>query len=115
MSDEFLPKPFRCDVAHDDGTVHVRPAGELDMSTAPAVEQRLTEARGAGVRRIVVDLRGLDFMDSTGLTLLARWALEADRDRYAFALIAGSGRIQWLFELTGLVDRFTFEPGRTSG
>jgi anti-sigma B factor antagonist len=111
MSDEFLPKPFRCDVAHNDGTAHVRPSGELDMSTVPTLEQRLTELHDAGVRRIVVDLRGLDFMDSTGLTLLARWTLEADRDGYAFALIAGSERIQRLFELTGLVNRFTFDAG----
>ena len=50
----------------------------------------------------MVDLRGLEFMDSTGLTLLTRWTLEAERDGYAFALIAGSERIQRLFELTGL-------------
>ena len=59
----------------------------------------------------MVDLRGLDFMDSTGLTLLTRWSLGAERDGYAFALIAGSERIQRLFELTGLLDHFTFVDG----
>ena len=42
-------------------------------------------------------------MDSTGLTLLTRWSLGAERDGYAFALIAGSERIQRLFELTRLL------------
>ena len=76
------------------------------------LEQRLRRGRSAdGARRVVVDLRGLEFMDSTGLTLLARWSLGAERDGYAFALIAGSERIQRLFELTGLADRFTFDDG----
>jgi anti-anti-sigma factor len=111
MSDEFPPKSFQCDIATSDGTARVRPAGELDMATVRVLEQRLTELHAAGVRRIVVDLRALDFMDSTGLTLLTRWSLDADRDGFAFALIAGSPRIQRLFELTGLVDRFTFDGG----
>ena len=48
MSDEFLPKPFQCDVATSDGTARVRPAGELDMSTVRVLEQRLTELHAAG-------------------------------------------------------------------
>ena len=111
MPDHFLPKPFRCDLTQSDGAATVRPSGELDMSTVPVLEQRLTEADAAGARRIVVDLRGLDFMDSTGLTLLIRWSLRAERDGYAFALIAGSERIQRLFDLTGLTGSLTFTTG----
>ena len=111
MSEEFLPPPFRCDITQSDGTTRVRPSGELDMSTVPALEERLATARDAGARRIVVDLRGLDFMDSTGLTLLTRWSLGAEQDGYAFALIAGNERVKRLFELTGLSERLTFVTG----
>lgn len=111
MPEDFLPKPFRCEVSHLDGTAHVRPAGELDMSTVRVLEQEFRDAHAAGARRLVVDLRDLEFMDSTGLTLLARWSLGAERDGYAFALIAGSERIQRLFELTGMTERFTFVRG----
>ena len=45
MSDEFLPKPFRCDVVHDDGTARVRPSGELDMSTVRVLEQQTAPRR----------------------------------------------------------------------
>ena len=111
MSEDFLPKPFSCEVGHDDGTARVRPVGELDISTVPVLDEQLRQARANGARRVVVDLRGLEFMDSTGLTLLARWAVAAERDGYGFALISGSDRIQRLFDLTGLGAVFTFVDG----
>jgi anti-sigma B factor antagonist len=112
LPDSFLPKPFRCDLEDaGGGTARVRPAGELDVATAPELEARLRDARSNGFRRVVVDLRGLDFMDSTGLTLLTRWTLEASRDGFEFAVIPGHERIRRLFELTGLNAHFTFLDG----
>ena len=113
MSDEFLPKPFHCDVAHSDGTARLRPAGELDMSTVRVLEQRTsTEAHAAGAppdrgRPARARVHGLDRADA------ARRAgrSDAERDGYDFALIAGSERIQRLFELTGLRPHFTFVAG----
>jgi anti-sigma B factor antagonist len=103
---------FRCDVEHDGaGVVRVLPRGELDMSTAPELERRLDDARAGGATRLIVDLRDLDFMDSTGLTLLTRWSLGAERDGYELALVAGNERIQRLFELTRLISHFHFVDG----
>jgi anti-anti-sigma factor len=106
-----LPDPFRCEIVPEDGRVLVRLAGELDLSTAPLVEERLREALSRGVRRLVVDLRNLDFMDSTGLTLLVRWARGAEQDGYDLALVRGEPRVHRLFELTGLDMAFTFTDG----
>src|SRR5215204_7203927 len=102
MTTDFPPKPFRCDVTAVDGVARVSPDGELDMSTTPKLEEQLRAARESGARSVAVDLRGLTFMDSTGLTLLTRWNLEARRDGFDFALVAGDGRVQRLFDLTGL-------------
>jgi anti-anti-sigma factor len=107
----FVPDPFRCELVPEEGRVLVRLAGELDMSTVPILEARLREALGGGARRLVVDLRGLDFMDSTGLTLLVRWGLGAEQDGYDLALVRGEDRVHRLFELTGLDSRFTFTTG----
>jgi anti-sigma B factor antagonist len=112
LPESLHPKPFHCTVDDaGDGTARIRPAGELDMATAPQLEASLREAHERGVRRLVVDLRGLDFMDSTGLTLLTRWSLEAHLDGYEFAVIPGEHKIRRLFELTRLGPHFTFVDG----
>ena len=64
-----------------DGTV-LRLAGELDLATADQLRARLADA--AAVRRVVVDLAGLDFLDVAGLNTL----LEANRN-----LAAHGGRL----------------------
>jgi anti-anti-sigma factor len=106
---EFIPKPFHCDVAERDGAIHLRPRGELDMGSVPVLERMLREARdSSGPRRLIVDLRELEFMDSTGLTLLTRWSRGADQDGYDLALIRGEDRVHRLFEITGMAGYFTF-------
>jgi anti-anti-sigma factor len=107
---DFVPKPFHCDVAREAGVTRLRPRGELDMSSVPVLEEQLRRAR-AGSAKIVVDLRGLEFMDSTGLTLLTRWSRGADQDGYDLALIRGEDRVHRLFEITGMVSYFTFVEG----
>ncbi|MDA0174435.1 STAS domain-containing protein [Solirubrobacter taibaiensis] len=111
MPEDFVPKPFRCDVAQLDDTTHLRPEGELDISTVDEVERLLKGTLEGGAKRIVVDLRGLTFMDSTGITLLTRYNNAAGRDGYDLALIQGDERIVRLFSLTGLDEYFTFIPG----
>jgi anti-sigma B factor antagonist len=112
MPDEdFLPKRFVCEVIARDGAVRVCPHGELDISTVPELEQHLRDALAGGARRIVIDLRGLEFMDSTGLTLVTRYNNESRRDGFEFMLVRGDARIQRLFDLTGLGDYFTFVAG----
>jgi anti-sigma B factor antagonist len=72
----------------------------------------LRQALTAGCSRLVIDLRNLAFIDSTGLVLLTRWDLGAERDGYDMALIPGREPIHRLFRLTGLDRQFTFEePG----
>ena len=108
-----MRKPlFRCFIHTADGVANLKFAGELDMAGAPQAERALNDALAAGCSRIVVDLRELDFMDSTGLTLLVRWDLGARNDGYNLALIPGRPPIQRLFAISGLDREFTFEePG----
>jgi anti-sigma B factor antagonist len=108
---DLLPKPFQVALDHRDGTTFVRPAGELDMSTVPILEERLRAALSDGAGRLVVDLRNLEFMDSTGLALLARWERDARRDGHDLGLIRGEARVHRLFELTGLDAVFRFVEG----
>jgi anti-anti-sigma factor len=104
----FIPTPFSCELFQEDGCVRLCPRGELDMSTVPIVDERLHRALDDGARRLLVDLRGLEFMDSTALTLLVRWARGAQQDGYDLALVRGEPRVHRLFELTGLESVFSF-------
>lgn len=56
----------------DDGAVHARLRGELDMESADAIRARLGEAISSDVSALVVDLSGVTFMDSSGVELLFR-------------------------------------------
>jgi anti-sigma B factor antagonist len=46
--------------------------GELDVASAPVLEEALTDACDSGAREVVLDMSGLEFMDSTGLRAIIR-------------------------------------------
>ncbi len=99
--------PFEIDVNPDGDRVVVAPKGEIDLSTVPALRRRLDEAAGTGVRQVVLDLRSVSFLDSSGLKLiLDQLAKHAD-----FALIAGPESVHRVFEITGLHERIPFVMG----
>lgn len=110
FSEPFLPdpQPFACEVEPERDGVRVVPSGDLDMATAPVLEGCLRELRESGFRRLIVDLRRLDFIDSTGLRLLLARDAEARSDGFSFALIPGSSSVQRIFELTQTRDALTF-------
>jgi anti-sigma B factor antagonist len=83
--------------------------GELDLASAPLLEQQLTELEDESSGRVLIDMRNLTFMDSTGLALLIRAEQAAQNNGHQLRLRRGSKQVQRLFELTGVVDRFTFD------
>jgi anti-sigma B factor antagonist len=103
-TDELL----ECEVVPERGRVRIRPVGTLDMATAPVLEHELAELRSAGFRQLIIDLRGLRFMDSTGLRLLLRWHAAAAADGFDLGVVPGAPAIQRVFELTGTLDRVPF-------
>jgi anti-anti-sigma factor len=94
---------FRCDIEHDRERVVVRPQGELDLATVDQVEEPLQQLRSAGFRDLVVDLRFLTFLDSTGISLLVRWQRAAADGGPAFSVILGDESVTRPLELTGVL------------
>src|SRR3954453_3298697 len=76
--------------------------GELDLATAPRLCAALDAARIHRVRRVVVDLTGVDFCDSTGLRALigAPTELRVGGGRLAIACLPG-GAVSRLFDIVG--------------
>jgi anti-sigma B factor antagonist len=81
--------------------------GELDLVSSPAMERVMDDLSRSDAELIIVDLSGLEFMDSTGLHLLIRVQQRAQEAGRRFALIRGREAGQRLFELTGLADSLT--------
>ncbi len=91
---------FTMDVFHDGDAVVVAPAGELDLATVDRLRDELAHQAHAPV--LVLDLRGLTFMDSSGLALVLEQQRRAEADGSDFRVVPGSPRVQRLFEVTGL-------------
>jgi anti-anti-sigma factor len=105
------PEPFRCDVETAQGKVVLRPRGEIDIASSPILESSLRELRDTGFDHVVVDLRGVTFLDSTGLRLLLGWDDVARQEGLDFELVPGPPVVQRLFSITGVRDRLRFtEP-----
>jgi anti-anti-sigma factor len=90
--------------------VLVQISGELDVATAPTLDETLKQAEASDARAIVIDLTGVSFIDSTGLRAL----LEADARDGANAhparlqITGGSAQAQKLFKLAGVLDKLPF-------
>ncbi len=83
----------------------LRLAGEFDLSGVAAFEREL--ARGPSEREdmLVLDLRGLTFIDSSGLRAVVRADHRARAEGKRCILVRGSQRISRVFDLTGITDR----------
>ncbi|MBC7254451.1 MAG: STAS domain-containing protein [Actinobacteria bacterium] len=81
--------------------------GEVDLSTSPRFKEIVYQLVDSGKRDIVIDLDGLDFMDSTGLgvlvAVLKRTSMEGGRIR----LVCSKRSIMKVFSITGLDKVFT--------
>ena len=104
MSIADLPPAFSRPVEPDRDRVVVRPSGELDLTTTGVVDRELRELAGAGFDRLMVDLRGLTFMDSSGLALLLQWARTAREDGIVLELYPGAPDVMRVIDLAGVRD-----------
>ena len=85
-----------------DGVTIVVPSGELDMSNGEVLEEAIEKARQNGAMNLVLDLRGLSFMDSSGLRLLLdAWNESKLSDRRLSIVVAKSGLVRRVLEISG--------------
>jgi len=96
-----------------DGAAHVLTlAGELDLAGARNVEEELRciEGTTAVLTSIFIDLRGLTFIDSTGLRLLAEANHRADAATYRLVLLQPRDRAFRVCQVAGIDALLPFEP-----
>ena len=92
-----------------DGVVKVSLQGELDLASARQMEEHFASIDEQGPSRVVIDLSGLVFIDSSGLRVLLLADARA-RDRgYELVLLPRQEPVQRVFEMTGALDVLRFE------
>ena len=78
--------------------------GELDMATAPALQDQITDLLDRGVSRLVFDLTDLSFCDSTGLSVFVRAKNSTDEAGGVVRLAAPQRGVRRILEVSGLVE-----------
>jgi len=91
----------------DTGTVHV--TGEVDLTSAPRLEQAIRELIDGGVRRLIVDLSDVRFMDSTGLRVLMSSYKRLTEVGGALVLGRPSEAVKRVLDVSGLNSHFTVQ------
>ena len=92
-------------------TVVATLTGDFDMQATFTVEPALERALQApDLRRIDLDLQGLQFIDSTGLGVIVRLHAEARQRGIELQLRRGPPHVHRVFEKTGLADALPFSP-----
>jgi anti-sigma B factor antagonist len=85
--------------------VRVKPIGELDLTTGPELREQVSELVAVGFEHLVIDLRGLTFVDATGVALLLGLAEQARSGGWRLSLIPGHDQVQRILSLTGTLDQ----------
>jgi anti-sigma B factor antagonist len=82
-------------------------SGELDLASSPALQEELDRVAASDATLLIIDLRDLDFMDSTGLSVLVRAHQRIEEQGRQLAMVKGPQQVQRLLSLTGVADRLT--------
>src|SRR6187200_706831 len=111
MSEFPIPEAFSVRTEQHGDAAVVIPTGDLDLATAPALEDALSRSfDGDGGGRVVLDLRELEFIDSSGLRTLLTARRRAEEAGAQFSLVAGHRGLERTLEIAGVHKVFDWTP-----
>jgi anti-anti-sigma factor len=104
------PRPPRPAQGAGEGPVEIKAEREVDLLSAVALRDRLENAIEDGARHIAVDLSGCDFLDSTGISVLATSHLRLVRLGGRLEAIGAHGAVASVLRLSGVGDLLIGDP-----
>ena len=89
-----------------DSATIVAVEGEIDVYTAPKLRDKITELVAGGAYDLVVDMKDVEFLDSTGLGVLVGGLKKVRAHNGSLQLICNQDRLLKIFRITGLAKVF---------
>lgn len=86
--------------------------GEIDMATAPQLREAIA---GLDPGDVLVDLSGISFMDSTGLSTLLDAQRRLVRQGHRLVVVCPAGTVRNVFRLTALLETLNVVDDRAAG
>lgn len=80
--------------------------GEVDIRTAPQLRERISQLLAAGSRHLLLDLQGVDFVDSTALSVMVGAHKQLGRDGGRLAIVCSREPVLRVLAVTGLSKVF---------
>lgn len=93
-----------------DGICTIVVSGEIDVYTAPQLKESLVAQIEAGCSRVVVDMNGVGFIDSSGLGVLVSGLRRAKERDGCIRLVCTREHVLKIFRITGLDKVFAIFP-----
>ena len=101
-----MPDAFKAHTEELPGAIcKISVVGELDLDTAPQLEQELRAARNNSKVSLLIDLSGCEFIDSSGLALIIQTWRELENEAGAtLAMCCASDQVERLLRITGAYE-----------
>jgi anti-sigma B factor antagonist len=106
LEGDGIPPPGELivETAMNNAGVVVSLAGEIDLTSVQRLERQLAAAQAGDAHNVVVDLTGVQFIDSTGLRALLSAKRRANDAGRELLLRNPQAQVQRLFEIAGMVE-----------
>jgi anti-sigma B factor antagonist len=99
---------FRVEVQSTGRAAVITASGELDLTSSAGFDEELQRVLESDLEQLIIDLRQLEFMDSTGLSTLVKAHQRAGERGQRFGVVRGPQQVQRLLSLTGVDERLSF-------
>jgi anti-sigma B factor antagonist len=100
------------EITPDGAWTRVRVTGQLDIATAPMLDQRLVEVQVDAAQRILIDLDGVEFVDALGLGVLLAAYRRAQLTGGQVVVVCGTPRLRTVLDQAGLTRILTIVADR---
>jgi anti-sigma B factor antagonist len=101
---------LRVSIGRSESIPVLKVVGEVDMSSVSLLRERYEQVASESVPRLLVDLSGVTFLDSSGLAVLISMDEELHARGAQLTLLAPTPAVRRLFDITGLTLIFEIDP-----